>query len=133
MRKQRSLLLKEKATLNFCFNAEWESLTASSFGKTFLLNLLKMYFFWRERGIPEISGRKYKRQKKKKRKKERKKIVWFFLKRIFWYIEQGHYTLLMHKGNYCFPLLLLKDGCFISSFTIKVKLWAYQYHKGNIR
>lgn len=74
MRKQRSLLLKEKATLNFCFNAEWESLTASCFGKTFLLNLLKMYLLWRERRIPEISGRKYKRQKKKKREE----IVCFF-------------------------------------------------------
>lgn len=118
MRKQRSLLLKEKATLNFCFNAEWESLTTSCFGKTFLLNLLKMYFLWCEKGIPEISGRKYKRQIKERKKK-------FFLS-CFWYVEQGHYTLLMYKGNYCFPLLLLKDGCFVPSFRIKVKLWAYQ-------
>lgn len=75
MRKQRSLLLKEKATLNFCFNAEWESLTASCFGKTFLLNLMKMYFLWRKRGIPEISGRKYKRQVKER---EKKKFFKFF-------------------------------------------------------
>lgn len=78
MREQRSLLLKEKATLNFCFNAEWESLTASCFGKTFLLNLLKMYLLWCERRIPEISGRKHKRPKKKKKREE---IVFF--KKVF--------------------------------------------------
>lgn len=39
MRQQVSLLLREEATLNFCFSSEQESLIAPHFGKIFLLTL----------------------------------------------------------------------------------------------
>lgn len=96
-------------------------MTASCFGKTSLLNLLKILSLWHETGHQKSGA-----------EKEWKKKNTEVKKRGFFGILKGHYKFVNVKGNHCFLESFTQDTG-VSFFRIKVKLWVYQYHKGNIK